>query len=180
LVDVGRLTLHSPLVSVEATVRELHLADAQLLADAARDMAHMRGPLPIPSSLDDALRLVTQFETLRAAELGNLFGVWGPGDSELVGAASILLSEPDDQVAEGAMWARPDRKSRYAMAHGVDLIVQEIHNTMQILRVWVSMDSIDPLARHLLWSTMFNEEAEIRHADGSVTVRYSSIARART
>jgi hypothetical protein len=171
------LTIVSPLGSAEASVRELHVSDAQLLADAAQSVGHVRGDLPLPASLDEAATLLAKFEALRAADLGNLFGVWGPGDTGLVGVASMRLTDPDAQVAEGAMWARPDRDSRYAMAHGLDLIVHEIHNSMTIFRVWVSMDALDPMAKHLLWATMFTKEGEVLDADGGRTIRYSSIAR---
>ena len=175
--SMGRLTLVAPLASAEATVRELHEPDAQLLADAAHTVGRVRGSLPVPGSLAAAEALVAEFESLRDAERGNLFGVWGPGEAGLVGIASIRLADPDAEVAEGAMWARPDRESRYAMAHGMDLIVHEIHHSMRIVRVWISMDSLDPIAKHLLWATMFAKEGEVREADGGLTTRYSSIAR---
>ena len=123
-----------------------------------------------------AKALVAEFESLRVADLGNLFGVWGSGDEGLVGIASIRLGDPDAEAAESALWARSDRDSRYAMAQGMDLLVHEIHNGMRILRVWISMDSLDPIARHLLWETMFAKESEVREADGGLTTRYSSIA----
>jgi len=93
---MGRLTLVAPLASAEATVRELHLPDAELLADAANSVGRVRGDLPVPGSLAEAEELLAEFESLRAAERGNLFGVWGPGDMGLVGIASIRLGEPDD------------------------------------------------------------------------------------
>ena len=165
------------MASADATVQELRLADAPLLADAAQAVGRVRGTLPVPGSLAEAEALVTEFESLRVAERGNLFGVWGPGEAGLVGIASIRLADPDADVAEGAMWARPDRDSRFVMAHGMDLVVHEIHNSMRILRVWISMDSLDPIAKHLLWTTRFAKESEVREADGGLTTRYSSIAR---
>ncbi len=172
---MGRMSLDAPLVSDDVVVRELTADDAGLLADTAKDVEGVRGSLPVPDSPTAAAALIARYEDWRRTGEGNLFGVFPAGSTQLVGVVSLRLHDPDEFVAEGAVWNRPDGPSRRAAAHGVALVVRQAHSAMGIRRVWVTLDPLDRLTKSLVWEATFSAEEQVREADGRLGTRYSSL-----
>ena len=70
--DPGRASLAEPLISAEAVVRELHGNDADLVAEAARNVDVVRGDITLPKSPEEATAMLAQFEQLRHDGRANL------------------------------------------------------------------------------------------------------------
>jgi len=170
---MARLSLEAPLVSDEAVVRELGTPDAEMLAEAGPGVTVVRGRLGAPTSIEDAMTMLSEWEGLRESDQGNLFGVFTPGEPSLAGVVSLRLT--DDFVAEGACWNLHDR-TRRVLAKGIALIADAAHQTMEIIRVWVAVDPLDPFTEYLSIMAGFRLEGEVRQPDGAVKVQYSSIA----
>jgi hypothetical protein len=47
---------------------------------------------------------------------------------------------------------------------------------MGLIRIWSEVDPMDPLTKYLGYVAGFRPEGEVRQPDGSVRLRYSSIA----
>jgi hypothetical protein len=165
--------LGAPLVSDEAVVRELASPDAQMLAEAGPQVTVVRGRLGAPTSMEDAIAMLAEWEGLREGGQGNLFGVFTPGEQSLAGVVSLRLS--DDFVAEGACWNVHDQ-TRRVLAKGIVMITNAAHQRMEIMRVWVAVDPLDPFAKYLSMMSGFRFEGQVQQPDGHVMDQYSSIA----
>ena len=156
---MGRLSLDASLASDEAVVRELGTPDAEMLAEAGPQVTVVRGRLVAPTSMEDAIAMLAEWEGLRDSGQGNLFGVFTPGEPSLAGAVSLRLT--DDFVAEGACWNVNDQ-TRRVLAKGIVMITNAAHQTMEIMRVWVALDSLDPFAKYLSLSAGFRLEGQVQ------------------
>jgi len=170
---MSSLSLDAPLGSDEAVVRELGTPDAEMLAEAGQGVTVVRGQLGAPTSMEDAMAMLSEWEGLRESGQGNLFGVFTPGEPSLAGVVSLRIT--DDFVAEGACWNANDR-ARRVLAKGIVMITHAAHQTMEIRRVWVAVDPLDPFTKYLSTMAGFRLEGEVRQTDGAVKVQYSSIA----
>ena len=170
---MGRLSLDAPLVSDEAVVRELGTPDAEMLAEAGQGVTVVRGQLGAPTSVEDAMTMLSEWEGLRESGQGNLFGVFAPGEPSLAGVVSFRMT--DEFFAEGACWNVDDR-TRRVVAKGIAMITDSAHQRMGIMRVWVDLDPLDPFTQYLSLMAGFRLEGEVQLPDGAVKVQYSSIA----
>jgi RimJ/RimL family protein N-acetyltransferase len=168
-----RLVLASPVVTGALMVRQLVSGDGDLLADAASEVDVVKGRLKVPGSSDEASSMLAEWEDLRNAARGNLFGIFDPDGTRLTGVLAFWLT--DELVAEGATWSRSDSRSRTTTAAGMDVILQLAHEQMGVLRVWADVDPLDPFTKYLGIKGGLVLEGEVTQPDGSVLHRYSSV-----
>ena len=157
----------------EMIVRQLTMADAQQLFDAAAEVAFVKGTLGVPGSVDEASSMLAEWERLRGADRGNLFGIFLPDASQILGAMGFRLT--GDLVGEGSAWSRSDSASRKTVVAGLREIVRLGHNQMGLMRIWVEVDPMDPFTRRLSAVAGFSREGDVQAADGNIRHRYSSI-----
>ena len=171
--SASRLALAQPLKTPKVFVRQLTTGDTHLLLQAAAEVAFVKGALSVPGSVEEAATMLGEWERLRVADRGNLFGAFLPDASRMMGVMSLCLT--DDFVAEGAAWSRSDSSSRKTVVAGLNEVVRFAHRQMRLLRIWVEVDPMDPFTRFLSTKAGFSRETDVRAPDGSVRHRYSSI-----
>lgn len=168
-----RLVLAIPVVTGALMVRQLVSQDGDLLADAASEVEFVKGRLKVPGSSDEARSMLAEWEDLRNAARGNLFGIFDPDGTRLSGVFALWLT--DEFVAQGAAWSRSDSRSRTTTAAGMGVIVQFAHGQMGVLRVWGDIDPLDPFTKYLGRKGGFVLDGEVTQPDGSVLHRYSCV-----
>ena len=163
-----------PLVSPVATVRELHPADAELIAaEAARGVPIVRGRIAVPGSAGEALAQLSDFQALREKDRATIVGAFDSQTNELTGVLSLYLDE--DFVAEGACWNQDQHERRLVTAQAVNLLTQYAHGSMGIVRVWVDVDPLDHFGKFLKTKCGYQLEAQLRPPRGAAKDRYSSV-----
>jgi len=164
----------APLTSDTSIVRELQPSDAEaVLAQAARGVPIARGRILIPSSTEEAVAQIEEFDALREKDQATLLGVFDAQTGELAGVISLRLHE--DFVAEGALWNADHHGTRRITADGLNLLTPYAHRHMGIMRLWVEIDPLDRFARYLSTKGGYQLEAQIRPPGGPDKDRYSSI-----
>jgi RimJ/RimL family protein N-acetyltransferase len=167
----GPRQLELPELTTSAvTVRELRLDDADHLLEAASVADWVRGSIPLPASGSEAVAMLEEYERLRQTDEANLFGVLDSNDGSLCGVITLRVSD-GDSAAEGACWNRSDPASRKVMAAGIDLLTAHAHQDLNIIRLWVVVEAVDPFAKHLAAASGWSRESSL--ADGKL--RLSSI-----
>ena len=69
-----------------------------------------------------------------------------------------------------------NEQTRRPLANAIVMITDAAHQRMEIKRVWVAVDPLDPFAKYLSMSTGFRLEGQVQRPDGHVMDQYSSIA----
>lgn len=168
-----RLTLSGALQGHLVLVRQLLVSDAEALASAAAEVEAVRGPVPVPVTVEDARAVVAHWDSLRMADQGTLIGIFARDTLTLVGVFFLKLTE--DLVAEVGVWNRPDKASRKATSDGINVITEYAHRQMNIRRLWVELDPLDNFTRYLGVKGGYTLEGESVQPDGTIRHRYSSI-----
>jgi RimJ/RimL family protein N-acetyltransferase len=155
-------------------VRQIELDDHDLLWAAAQRAMPGRGLLRVPSSLNDAIALLGEYDRLRVAEAGNLYGVTEPEGRDLCGVLGLRVS---GLVAEAGMWGVGDMRSRETNADGAALLTAYGHKELNLIRIWMDLDELDQFLRRLAVRCGYQIESRTVQEDGHVRIRYSSVGR---
>ncbi len=168
-----RFALAAPLVSKQAAVRELDALDAESLSAAAASVTVVLGRIGVPTAVDAALTMLSEWEGLRKDDVGNLFGVFSSSTQALVGV--IGIRQTDDFVAELAAWNTRRGAARKQLAEAVVLVTAWAHQ-QRLLRVWVEIDPLDDeYSKYFSVLSGYALEGQVHTASGEIKARYSSV-----
>lgn len=170
---MGRFALAAPMVSKQAAVRELDSSDAESVAAAAASVTVVLGRIGVPIAVDDALAMLSEWEGLRKADAGSLFGVFSSSTQALVGV--IGIRQTDDFVAELAAWNTRRGAARKQLAEAVVLVTAWAHQ-QRFLRVWIEIDPLDDeYSKYFSFLSGYVLEGQVQTATGEIKARYSSV-----
>lgn len=170
---MGRFALPAPLVSKQAAVRELDAPDAESLVAAAGSVTVVLGSIGVPTDVDAASAMLSEWEGLRRDGMGNLFGVFSSSTHALVGV--IGIRQTDDFVAELGAWNTRRGAARKQLAEAVVLVTAWAHE-QHLRRVWVEIDPLDDeYSKYFSFVAGYVLEGQVRTATGEIKDRYSSV-----